>query len=179
MYQEELFDINKQEQFLSLIDNQLSNNDSLLLESPITIFEIFNAIKSMNTKKSPGIDGLPIEFYIKFWNIIKNELSEIIVNISKGMLLEDKQRKAIITLIHKDGELNKLKNWRPISLICVDVKIVAKILAIRLSKVMNKVINENQFCCPERTIIECTNKIRDMLYYLNSKNVTGAILNLD
>ena len=95
------------------------------------------------------------------------------------MLLEEKQRKAIITLIHKNGELDKLKNWRPISLICVDVKIVAKILAIRLSKVMSKLISENQFCCPDRTIIECNNMIRDMLFYLNQKNVTGAILNLD
>ena len=92
-------------------------------------------------------------------------------------MLEEKQRKAIITLIHKDGELDKLKNWRPISLICVDVKIAAKILAIRLGNVMCKIISQNQFCCPERTIIDCTNRIRDMLYYFNQKDYTGAILN--
>ena len=60
---------------------------------------------------------------MKFWNIIKKELTEIIVNITKGMLLQEKQRKAIICLIHKDGELDKLKNWRPISLLCTDVKL--------------------------------------------------------
>ena len=179
LYKEEPFDSDKQDCFLNYINRQLSNDECNLLESPITETEIFNAIKKMNTKKSPGLDGLPIEFYLKFWKIIKKELSEIIINITKGMLLEDKQRKAIITLIHKDGEQSKLKNWRPISLICVDVKIIAKILAIRLSKVMSKLISENQFCCPDRTIIDCTNRIRDMLYYLNQKKFTGAILNLD
>ena len=73
------------------------------------------------------------------------------------MLLEEKQRKAIITLIHKDGELDRLKNWRPISLICADVKITAKVLAVRLGKIMSNIICENQFCVPNRSIIECTN----------------------
>ena len=179
LYKEEIFDPILQEQFLNFIDRQLSNDECLLLEVPITINEIFNAIKKMNINKSPGLDGLPIEFYIKFWEIIKNEITKVIINITKGMLLEEKQRRAIITLIHKDGDLNQLKNWRPISLICADTKIVAKILAIRLSKIMNNLISDNQFCCPNRTIIECNNKIRDMLFYLNQKNVTGAILNLD
>ena len=179
LYKEEIFNSDKQEHFLNFIEKQLSNDECSILERPITIIEIFNAIKSLNVNKSPGLDGLPVEFYVKFWNIIKNELSEVLINITKGMVLGEKQRKAIITLIHKDGELSKLKNWRPISLICVDIKIVAKILAIRLSKVMSNIISENQYCCPSRTIIECTNKIRDMLFYLNNKNITGAILNLD
>ena len=126
-----------------------------------------------------AIDGIAIEFYIRFWKEIKKEFVEIIKNISKGMLLEESQRKAIITLIHKDGELDRLKNWRPISLICTDVKIVAKILAIRLAKIMDSIICENQYCVPNRTIIECTNKIRDIIFYFNQKNVTGAIVNLD
>ena len=179
LYLHENFDAEMQDWFLNHIDRQLSSEECTLLENEITVNEIFNAIKKMNFNKAPGLDGLPIEFYFKFWNIIKKELSEVIINITKGMLLEEKQRKAVITLIHKDGELDRLKNWRPISLISVDVKIVAKILALRLGKVMTNLISENQFCCPNRTIIECTYKIRDALFYLNQKNYTGAILNLD
>ena len=179
LYKEEHFDNEKQNWFLNFMNRQLSNEDCTLLESIITEKEIFHAITNMNLNKSPGLDGLPIEFYVKFWNIIKKELTEIIVNITKGMLLQEKQRKAIICLIHKDGELDKLKNWRPISLLCTDVKIVAKILSIRLNKIIGQLISENQYCCPERTIIDCTNRIRDMLYFLNQNKATGAILNLD
>ena len=70
----------------------------------------------------------------------------IIVNIINGENLQENQRKAILVLIHKDGEPNVLKNWRPISLICTDVKIVAKILARRLKSKMNEIISHNQYC---------------------------------
>ena len=55
----------------------------------------------MNRNKSPGIDGLPIEIYLKFWNIIKNEFCEIIENMINGEKLQENQRKAIIVLYIK------------------------------------------------------------------------------
>ena len=114
--------------------------------------EVYTAIKNLNTNKAPGIDGIPIEFYQKFWNIIKIEILQIIKNIIKGTLLINNQRQAIITLLPKGGDLELLKSWRPISLICCDVKIVSKILANRLKPFMTKIISENQYCVNGRTI---------------------------
>ena len=68
--------------------------------------EILLAIKDMNNSKSSGIDGLPVEFYRKFWKFIKNEISEIIINMIKREHLKENQRKAILISIHKDGEIN-------------------------------------------------------------------------
>ena len=169
LYKGDEYDTKTQEWFLRFIDRKLNEDDCNLLEKKLSELEVYNAISKINRKKSPGIDGLPIEFYAKFWKVIKNELVEVITNIAKGMLLEEKQRKAILTLIHKDGEMDKLKNWRPISLICTDVKIVAKILALRLGSVMDKVISKNQFCVPGRSIIECNNNIRDTVFYFDQK----------
>ena len=45
--------------------------------------EILLAIKDMNNSKSSGIDGLPVEFYRKFWKFIRNEISEIVINMIK------------------------------------------------------------------------------------------------
>ena len=136
-------------------------------------------MKDMNNNKSPGIDGLPIEFYRKFWKFVKNDVSEVLLNMIKGENLQENQRKARLVLIYKEGEPNQLKNWRPISLICTDVKVVAKVLARRLKFVMDKIISKNQYCVQSRTISDCTCKIRDTLYYLNEKNSTGAVINLD
>ena len=47
-------------------------------------------------------------------------------------------KRAIITLIHKDEETKHLQNWGPISLLCVDYKILTKILAIRLKEILKK-----------------------------------------
>ena len=90
----------------------------------------------MNLNKSPEIDGIPVGFYIKYWDIIKNEFTEVIKTIINGNELNDKQRIAIITLLPKDGDLSVLKSWHPVSLICCDVKILAKVLAIRLKFIM-------------------------------------------
>lgn len=55
------------------------------------------------------------------------------------------QKQSIITLLPKrDKDTRLLKNWRPISLLNVDYKIMAKCIAIRLKLVLTKIISENQ-----------------------------------
>ena len=46
--------------------------------------EIFKAIKDMNLKKAPGLDGIPIEFYLIYWDIIKKEVVEVFKSIVNG-----------------------------------------------------------------------------------------------
>ena len=75
--------------------------------------------------KSPGIDRIPIEFYREFIEIIKKDLEKIFNEI----LFTNKKtpktwNQAIITLITKKGNIDYLKYWRPISLLCVDYKIL-------------------------------------------------------
>ena len=179
LYENESYDENYQNLFLQYVDKTLTEQEVKLLETNVTEKEIFECIKDMNTNKAPGIDGIPIEFYEKFWDIIKVEFSVIVINIVKGMYLSENQRKAIITLLPKDGDLTLLKSWRPISLICCDVKIVAKILAKRIKPLLYSLLSENQYCIEGRSIVDCNNKIRDVLYYSGKNNVTGAIINVD
>ena len=59
--------------------------------------------------------------------------------------LSNSQKQAIITLIDKKGKDKRMiKNWRPISLINVDTKIISKVLAKRLEKVLPSIIHANQ-----------------------------------
>ena len=55
-------------------------------------------------------------------------------------------QQAIITLIRKKGDLSKLKYWRPISLLCLDYKILTKILANRLKNILPTIISQEQTC---------------------------------
>ena len=52
----------------------LSPKQKLDLESPLTLQELSAALKSLNGGKSPGLDGLPAEFFKKFWDLIGPEL---------------------------------------------------------------------------------------------------------
>ena len=179
LYKEEPFNQSMQNKFLDLISKKLNDHDREELDDEITDKEIYRAVMNLNTNKSPGIDGIPIEFYQKYWGIVKHEIVQIIKNISKGTLLSHHQKQAIITLIPKGGDLELLKSWRPISLICCDTKIVAKILANRIKPLMSKIISSNQFCIPGNTITKCNTERRDILYYYGENDSTGAIINLD
>jgi hypothetical protein len=53
------------------VHNKLSNNESEKCEGEITIEECTNAIFKMKLNKVPGLDGLSVEFYRKFWNNLK------------------------------------------------------------------------------------------------------------
>ena len=136
-------------------------------------------MKALNTNKSPGIDGLLIEFYLKFYNIIKNEFCEVLCNSLKINCLTESQRKALIILLFKGGDIRLISSWRPISLICVDTKILSKLIAHRIGMVLNKCISQEQFCGKERSIVECNNTTRDLVYYINESKSTGALINID
>ena len=87
---------------------------------------------------------------------------------------------AIITLIPKKGDINKLKYWRPISLLCNDYKILTKILANGIKTILPEIISEEQTCSiPTRTIFNNIFLIRDAIKINKEKNTTFYILQID
>jgi hypothetical protein len=82
----------------------------------------------MVSKKSPGPDGFIIEFYMKFWPLIGHEYTQMVqASIQRGQF-PPKVNKGLISLLQKDNATDDLTNWRPISLLNVAYKIVAKAL---------------------------------------------------
>ena len=78
---------------------------------------------------------------------------ELYINIYLQKQLPDSQKQAVIRLLYKKGDPNHLKNWRPISLLNIDYKILSKILANRLRNEMLKIIGADQYCgIPNRSI---------------------------
>ena len=91
------------------------------------------------------MDGLPYEFYKKFWSDIKKYLLESYAHSFKTGKLNITQKQGIITLIPKaKKDPLKLKNWRPISLLNFDYKLLTKCLASRLRKVIPDIIYSDQ-----------------------------------
>ena len=116
-------------------------------------------MNSFAISKTPGNDGLPIEFYQTFWNAVGELLVESFI---KGEM-SPSQRQAVITLIEKkDQDRCDLKNWRPISLLNVDAKIASKVIAERLKRVLLNLIHENQSgYVPGRSICKNIRSILD------------------
>ena len=130
----------------------------------------------MEEDKSPGIDGIPVEFYKTIYDTLENDLLEIFNNIlftEKGTTKTMQQ--ATIALIPKKGDLKQLKYWRPISLLCNDYKILTKILANRLKTFLPQIISKEQTCSiPNRTIFNNLFLIRDLIT-LNKEKIQTSI----
>ena len=131
-----------------MLDNNipiLSNELKELCEGIITKEECTESIKAMENFKSPGTDGLPIEFYKIMWHEVSDLLIESFnYSYQKGELSISPKQGIITLLPKKDKDVRYLKNWRPISLLNADYKILTKCLANRLKKVLPKIIHSNQ-----------------------------------
>ena len=113
-------------------------------EGEITIEECSLAISKMKINKSPGLDGLCIEFYKKLWPVIGNLLVGVFNESYECGKLPVSERTAVMSLIFKTGRKDDIGNYRPISLTNTDYRILAFVLSNRLQSVVSSVVNTDQ-----------------------------------
>ena len=150
-------------------------------EGPLTVKECVTALKAMKSMKTPGSDGLPKEFYEKFFYLFGEDFVKVMNDACDCGLMSPSQRLGYITLLCKDSQhADNLSNWRPVSLLNVDYKIVSKSLANRLRKVLGLVVNFDQTCSvPGRSITDNIHLLRNVCDYCTHGNVPCVIVSYD
>ncbi|CAC5373976.1 unnamed protein product [Mytilus coruscus] len=148
-----------------LEQNKLTEEDKTNFDTFITQDECLKLLKEFKNNKSPGVDGIRNSFYTKFWNIIGEDLVKVLNNVYLNGELTELMKTGLISLIYKNkGNRKDLKQWRPISLLCVDYKILTKFLSKNLSKVINKLLDKNQTGAgPEKLILDNLLSIESIL----------------
>ena len=126
------------------IEKKVSQNDKKNLDQAPSIQEVREAIDAIKENKSPGIDGLPIEFYKTFWQLLENPYMEMIKESIKRNIRPFTTRTAILSILHKKGDKTNLKNYRPISLNNTDYKIITQVYSRRLQKVIGNIVHDDQ-----------------------------------
>lgn len=132
-----------QDRFLSGLALSLSAQERSTLDLSVSEDEVGIAIDQMAKDKTPGLDGLPAEFYKKFKLVLVKKLTSV-CNAVFHSECTDSQKLAVISLLFKKGERSDIRNYRPISLLNVDYKICAKVLANRIKLVLDHVIHTDQ-----------------------------------
>ena len=134
----------------------------------------------MSHGKTPGLHGLPMEFYLAFWDILGPDLVSVLhFGHSQGEFSLS-QRRGTITLIPKKGDLRERKNWRPITLLTVDYKIASRAIGGRLLKVLSHVISPDQSgSVPGRFIGESVLLLQNIVEYATLNDIPAALISLD
>ena len=143
--------------------------------------ECLQSPQSFKEKKSPGNDGLTVEFYKTFWGILGELLVESLNCAFDHGEVSNLQKQAIITLIEKKGkERRQISNWRPISLINLDTKIGSKAIPRRLQEVIPDTVHHNQNAYVKgKSIFDAVRAIDDILEFTEREKIQGLMVAID
>ena len=131
--------------------------------------------------KPPGHDGLTKEFHEHFWDDLKfyfiNSLKQSKI---EGNLSISQRQAAIKLRVKKDRDKRFVKNWRSISLLNVDTKILSKSLAEKLKNALPELISSNQTAyVKNRCIYESGRLISDVIEMCDILDISGYLVTMD
>ncbi|CAM2118325.1 unnamed protein product [Caretta caretta] len=158
----------------------VSAGDRDQLELPLSLAKLLEALRRMPTNKSQGMDGLTVEFYRVFWDVLGSDLVIVWAESLQSGVLPLSCRRAVLTLLLKKGDLCVLRNCCPISLLGTDYKVIVKAISLRLGSVLADVVHPDQtYTVPGWTIFDNLYLVRDLLELGHRDGLSFTLLSLD
>ena len=161
---------------------------------------LLETIKALKMYKAPGPDGLPNEFYylMQDCNSMIYVLKEVYNDSLRVGFFPESMRETYIRLLYKKGQYSqhkleeggydqdpsadprKLSNWRPISLICCDSKILSAYIGSWLKEIIDRLVSRSQSAfIPGRSIHETIMLVQQIIHRHNAEDIPGGLLFID
>ncbi|XP_042974784.1 uncharacterized protein LOC122306423 [Carya illinoinensis] len=143
-------------------------NEDLL--KPYVAEEVELALKQMHPSKAPGPNGMSPLFFQKYWGVIGNSITTALLSALNSGMFPKGLNHTFITLIPKKVSPSKVADFRPISLCNVLYKILSKVIANRLKRILPDVISDSQSAfVPGRQISDNVLIAYELLHFLRTK----------
>ena len=150
-------------------------------EGVVTECEVRDALKQVSLNKSLGLDGLPYEVYLRMSHMFVTILTDMFNYWFAQGAIPGCVTKGVITLLKKDGQHvgEGLDDYWPITLLNTELKILARVLANRLQRVISDLIGPKQtFAVKERSIQDNLHLIREVLEGIED-DTEAVLISLD
>ncbi|RVW46009.1 LINE-1 reverse transcriptase-like [Vitis vinifera] len=142
--------------------------------------EIYAALMGMNGDKAPGPDGFTIAFWQSSWGLVKEEIMDLFREFYNQRSFANSLNSTFLVLIPKKGGAEDLGDFRPISLLGSLYKLLAKVLANRLKKVLDKVVSGDQNAFVRgKQILDASLIANEVIDFWNKRKENGLICKLD
>jgi hypothetical protein len=159
---------------------RISDVENLALELTFTQEELDEVLLSMKLDSAPGPDGLPVPFFKRFWGIMCGHILLLLNDFVLGRVDIARLNYGIITLIPKVKGVDTIKQFRPIALINIIFKFVAKAFAIRLAPLSHRMIDRSRTAFIRgRCLHEGVLALHEIAHELKVKRLGGLFLKLD
>lgn len=123
---------------------RITEEQRIMLCSQVSDEEVHRAVFSIDQDKAPGPDGFGSGFFRASWNTVKGDICRAVKDFFRTGKILKQINNTLISLVPKTPCPNLVTEYRPIACCNVLYKIIAKIIATRLSSVLPEIISENQ-----------------------------------
>jgi hypothetical protein len=130
---------------VSILPQAFTEDMNQSLEEVVSWFEIKSALFSMQSGKSPGLDGFTVEFFNIYYEIIKEDLLLMVRESQRTGKVLGAINSTFLFLIPKSQDGITFEDFRPISCCNVTFKIISKVIARHLKHMLREIISEEQF----------------------------------
>ena len=163
-----------------LRERKILAKSAKIMEAPVEEKEARSAIRKLALGKAPGPDLLGAEFYKEFEDLIVTDYLAMLQEAHEREVLPKAVRDGTIILIYKKGDTRDVRNYRPITLLNLDYKIMSKILVARLSLIMDEIVSPQQLgFVPGRVITEATHLVKLVQALADEEDEEGLIIAAD
>ncbi|GKB80382.1 putative RNA-directed DNA polymerase, eukaryota, reverse transcriptase zinc-binding domain protein [Tanacetum coccineum] len=165
------FDVNSNPSFTTLFLEEVT-----MLQQQATFDETRKAVWDCGSSKSPGPDGFSFLFIKTYWDLFKDDIVNFVNHFMESGTMPKGTNSAFITLIPKTPNPILIKDYRPISLIGMQYKFIAKLLANRLSTVLDKLVSPTQSAfISGRQILDGPFMVSEIIEWYKKRNKTLSI----